>query len=345
VPFAGGPGIRFSGQARFHPRKYLAGVARAISDRGGMIFEHTSAEEFSDAPLSLKANGHTIKCGYVVVATHTPVVGNAGMIGATLFQTKLALYTSYVVGGRIEKGRLPDALFWDTAAPYHYLRIEPHRDHDVVIFGGEDHKTGQVDKTSACFERLERTMRAVADKVEITHRWSGQVIETPDGLPYIGETADRQFAGTGFSGNGMTFGTLTAMMATDRLLGVMNPWTDLFDPSRKKIVGGAWNYVTENKDYPYYLVRDRFAGAEGRSLREVPRGSGRVLSLDGKHVAVYRDADGSRTKRSAICTHMGCTVSWNDAERTWDCPCHGSRFKLDGSVISGPAESPLKRID
>jgi glycine/D-amino acid oxidase-like deaminating enzyme/nitrite reductase/ring-hydroxylating ferredoxin subunit len=345
VPLVGGPGVMFPDQARFHPRKYLAGVARTISDRGAMIFEHTAADEFSDEPLSVKANGHTIRCQYVVLATHTPLVGNAGVVSAMLFQTKQALYTSYVIAGRVPKGRILDASFWDTADPYHYLRLEPHRDHDVVIFGGEDHKTGQAIDTNECFARLEQTLASIVPDIDITHRWSGQVIETPDGLPYIGETAKRQFTGTGFAGNGMTFGTLTGMMAVDRLTRRKNPWSDLFDPSRKKILGGAWDYIKENKDYPYYLIRDRFAGTEGRSLRSVPRGSGKVLSLDGRQVAVYRDENGTVTKRSAICTHMACTVDWNEAERTWDCPCHGSRFKVDGAVVAGPAESPLEPVD
>ena len=340
VPLAGGPGIRFDGQARFHPRKYLAALARAVADRGGMIFEHSAADRFCDDPRSVTSNGHTLRCGDVVLATHTPLMGTTGLLSATLFQTKLSLYTSYAVSGRVAKGRVPDALFWETADPYHYLRIEPHRDHDVVIFGGEDHKTGQAADTSACFERLERTLASIAGEIQIAHRWSGQVIETPDGLPFIGDTAPHQFAGTGYSGNGMTFGTLAGMMAADRIMGRANPWSALFDPSRKTL-GGLWDYVKENKDYPYYLVRDRFAGTEGKSLRSVPRGSGRVLDLNGRAVAVYRDERGQVTKKAAACTHMGCHVEWNGAERTWDCPCHGSRFKPDGAVIAGPAESPL----
>ena len=243
VPFVGGPGVMVLDQARFHPRKYLAGVARTVADRGGLIFEHTTANEFCDSPLSVKANGHTIACQHVVIATHNPLVGNTSLTSATLFQTKLALYTSYVIGGTVDKGRIPDALFWDTADPYHYLRLEPRRDHDVVIFGGEDHKTGQASDTTACFDRLERTLHSMIGGIEVTHRWSGQVIETPDGLPYIGETAERQFVGTGFSGNGMTFGTLTGMMAADRVLDQKNPWTELFDPSRKSVRGGLWDYT------------------------------------------------------------------------------------------------------
>ncbi|MGH9144254.1 MAG: FAD-dependent oxidoreductase [Vicinamibacterales bacterium] len=344
VPFAGRPGIRFDGQARIHPRKYLAGLARAITDRGGMIFEHSAVDSFNDDPRSLACNGHTIACADIVLATHTPLMGNAGLLDASLFQTKLALYTSYAIAGPIAKGRVPDALFWDTTRPYHYLRVEPRRDDDLVIFGGEDHKTGQSPDTTQCFKKLEQTLTSLVGAIGITHRWSGQVIETADGLPFIGETAPHQFAGTGYAGNGLTFGTLGGMMAADRLAGRTNPWSALFDPSRKTI-GGLWDYLKENKDYPYYLVRDRFAGIEGRSVRAVPRGCGRVLHLDGGVVAVYRDARGSVTKRSAACTHLGCLVDWNGAERTWDCPCHGSRFKPNGAVIAGPAESPLADPD
>src|SRR5207248_8621955 len=179
--------------------------------------------------------------------------------------------------------------------------------------------------------------------VGITHRWSGQVVETPDGLPYIGDTADHQFAGTGYSGNGMTVGTLAGMMAADRVLGRRNPWSDLFEPSRTKILGALWDYIRGNKDYPYYLVRDRFAGAEGRSLRAVRRGSGKVLHLNGEKLAVYRDPSGTVTRVSATCTHMGCIVDWNEAERTWDCPCHGSRFKPTGQVVSGAVARTIPR--
>jgi len=344
VPFAARPGIRFENQARFHPRKYLAGLARAISDRGGMIFEHSAADAFCDEPRTVSANGHTIACGEIVLATHTPLMGTAGMLSATLFQTKLSLYTTYVVGARVAKGRIPDALFWDTEDPYHYLRLEPQAGYDLAIFGGEDHKTGQADDTTACFARLEAKLAAIAGDVEVLHRWSGQVIETADGLPFIGEMAPHQFAGTGYAGNGMTFGTLAGMMATDKIAGRANPWTALFDPSRTAI-RGAWDYVKENKDYPYYLVRDRFAGAEGKSLRAVPRGAGKVLDVNGKSIAAYRDEHGTLTQKSAVCTHMGCIVDWNEAERSWDCPCHGSRFKPDGSVIAGPAEAPLEGIE
>jgi glycine/D-amino acid oxidase-like deaminating enzyme/nitrite reductase/ring-hydroxylating ferredoxin subunit len=344
VPFVRSPGVRFEDQARFHPRRYLAGVVKAILAAGGHIYRRSAADEFSDEPRSVKANGHTITCDEIVLATHTPLMGNTKMVSAAAFQTKLALYSTYVVGGRAKKGVVPDALFWDTADPYHYLRIEPHQNFDFVIFGGEDHKTGQADDTNACYARLEQTLGEMVPGIDLTDRWSGQVIETPDGLPYIGDTAPHQFAATGFSGNGLTFGTLSAMMAADRILGRDNPWRELFDAGRTKVRGGLWNYIRENTDYPYYTIRDRFAGAEARSLRSIKRGEGKILERDGQKVAASRNSDGSVTMVSAICTHMGCVVDWNEAERTWDCPCHGSRFKPNGAVIGGPAETPLARV-
>lgn len=345
VPLVGGPGVRFDRQARFHPRKYLAGMVRAAVELGVRIYEKSDAREFSDSPLSVGANGHRITCDHIVMATHNPLTGNDSATGATLFQTKLALYTSYVVAGRVKSGRAPDALFWDTADPYHYLRLAPGEGNDVVILGGGDHKTGQVDDTVKCYERLEDRLRSLVPGVELTHRWSGQVIETPDGLPYIGEAAPHQFVATGYSGNGMTFGTLGALMACDRIAGRANPWAELFDVDRTAIRNGLWEYVKENTSYPYYQIRDRFAGDEAPSLGAIGRGEGQIVELDGQRVAAHRREDGSLVLRSAQCTHMGCVVGWNRAEKTWDCPCHGSRFQPTGEVISGPAESPLPPVD
>ena len=347
VPFMNTPGIEIGGQARFNPTQYLAALLARVHGGGSHVFEDTSVDEIkaddSGRPLTLPAGNHTITSDYVIVATHNPIIGRAGFLSASLLQTKLALYTSYVVAGRIPSGAIPDALFWDTSDPYNYLRLAGAK--DVVIYGGSDHKTGQAEDTRACFARLEADLERLVPAVTITHRWSGQVIETNDGLPFIGEMAPRQFAATGFSGNGMTFGTLSAMMATDAATGRSNPWRELFDIDRTKIRGGLWDYLTENKDYPYYIIRDRFAGAEGRSLRVLARGEGKLLDIDGERVAAYRSEDGAVTMKSPICTHMGCTVQWNSAERTWDCPCHGSRFSPKGEVLGGPAESPLADVE
>lgn len=344
VPLTGLPGVRYLNQARIHPRKYLAGVADALVSAGGRIFEHAEVAEFTKSPMKVRVGDHWVACENVVIATHNPIVGMAGFLGSTLLQTKLALYTSYVIAARVPRGRVPDGLWWDTGDPYNYLRLEPQRDHDVVIFGGEDHKTGQASDTDARYRRLEQRLLKFIPDAEVTHHWSGQVIETPDGLPYIGETAPHQFSATGYSGNGITFGTLAGLMMADAIVGRANPWTDLFEPGRKALTRGLWDYIKENADYPYYLIRDRFAGPDVDSLRAVRRGNGKIIKRDGKMVAAYRDDAGAITLRSARCTHLGCHVAWNPAERTWDCPCHGSRFKPSGDVISGPAESPLDDV-
>lgn len=344
TPFAGTTGVRFPNQAKFHPLKYLAGILRIIPGKGSHVFENSEVEDVEDDPLAVKANGRTVSCGYLVIATHVPLAGKAGMIGAALFQSKLASYTSYAIGAKAKKGSAPEALFWDTSDPYQYLRSDSHPRHDFLIFGGEDHKTGQDDEV-ARFKALEKRLGEIVPDAEVAYRWSGQVVETNDGLPYIGETAERQFAATGFSGNGMTFGTLAAIMACDNLEGRKNPWAELFDPHRKRLLGGAWDYIRENFDYPYYMVKDRVAGSEGTTTRGLRRGSGKILTLKGRRVAAYRNAREEVVALSPFCTHLGCLVGWNEAESTWDCPCHGSRFKPTGEVLAGPAETPLEKVD
>ena len=298
--------------------------------------------EVQEKPLAVTANGHTVTCDYLVIATHVPLMGKSGLLGAALFQSKLAPYTSYAVGAKLPKGTIPSALFWDTCDPYHYLRVDDHARHDYVILGGEDHKTGQVDDTEGCYHKLEHLLRRLVPKADINDRWSGQVIETNDGLPFMGESAEHQFVATGYAGNGMTFGTLAAIMASDAALGRKNPWQALFDVDRTKLLGGTWNYIKENLDYPYYMIRDRLSAAETKTLRGLRRGQGKIADLDGKRVAAYRDLQGAITTLSPFCTHMGCIVRWNSAESTWDCPCHGSRFKPTGEVLAGPAETPLE---
>jgi glycine/D-amino acid oxidase-like deaminating enzyme/nitrite reductase/ring-hydroxylating ferredoxin subunit len=344
VPFFDRPGVRFANQAKFHPLKYLSGLLKLIPGDGCEVYEHSDVTEFHERPHGVTANGHRLNCNYAVIATHVPLMGNSGLVSATFFQSKLAPYSSYAIGAALPKGAIPEASFWDTSDPYYYLRVEKRTANDYAIFGGCDHKTGQDTKTDERFASLESMLLEHIPGAKPDRRWSGQVIETNDGLPYIGETAERQFVATGFAGNGMTFGTLAAIMARDAALRQKNPWQDLFSVTRKKLRGGTWDYVKENLDYPYYLVKDRLKWAEGQSLDEVKRGEGKIIKLDGQKVAAYRDKEGRTSTVSAVCTHMGCIVHWNQGEATWDCPCHGSRFHPNGEVLAGPAESPLEPV-
>jgi Rieske Fe-S protein len=282
-----------------------------------------------------------VRCQRIVVATHVPIVGKTALLKATLLQTKLALFSTYAIGATLKRGALPHACYFDTAEPYHYLRVEPRGRQDYAILGGQDHKTGQKRGTRTCFAALEKLMRAMVSDALVDARWSGQVVETHDRLPYIGEHSEGQFIATGFCGNGITFGTLAGMMIRDAITGQKNPWRELFDPKRKNIRSGAWNYLRENADYPYYLAKDWLKRSEGKSVRSVSRGEGRIIRIHGERTAVHRDDDGRLSRVSPVCTHMGCLVNWNSAEKTWDCPCHGSRFRPTGEVIAGPAETPL----
>ncbi len=344
VPFMNRPGVKFTHQAKFHPYKYLAPLLKSIPGDGSYVFENTEASEVDEKPLAVHAGKNKIRCSYLIIATHTPLLGKTNLLKGTLFQSKLALYTSYVFGAKLPNATVPEALFWDTTDPYYYLRVDRHRGYDYAIFGGEDVKTGQEDDVEKTFSRLHKKLKEVLPKAEVQHRWMGQVVETNDGLPFIGENEGKQFVATGFCGNGFTLGTLSAMMARDRYLKRKNPWFDLFATNRKKFHGGTWRYFAENADYPYYMVRDRLAAAEGDSLGDLKTDEGKILRLDGKKVAAYRGKDGKVTLCSPVCTHLKCIVHWNAADKTWDCPCHGSRFKSDGEVFSGPAEEPLEKI-
>ena len=230
--------------------------------------------------------------------------------------------------------------------PYRYVRLDPGDGHDYLIVGGGDHKTGQPHDTEAVYRELEAVARALAPESAVDYRWSGQVVEPSDGLPFIGESAKGQFSATGYAGNGITFGTIAGIMAADWASEVVNPYTEVFAWQRTGLRGGgAGAVLSENIDYPLHRLHDVVSGPRDAAETGLAPGSGRVLQVDGAAAAVYRRPDGSFVRRSAECTHMGCHVAWNATEATWDCPCHGSRFTPDGEVLSGPAETPLSPLE
>lgn len=345
VPIFGLPGMRLSQQALFHPLRYLGAMLSTIDGAGSYVFEDTEVKSISDNGSPKVCTEHcSIDCHYVVIATHVPIVGKNSMARAMLLQSKLSPCSSYAIGAKLPPRSLPQALFWDTSHPYYYCRIHAEPTHDYVIFGGKDHKTGQIAHTQLCYDALEAMLLKHFPDAKVHRKWSGQVIETCDGLPLIGNLSERQMIATGFAGNGVTFGTISAMMACDLAQGRRNSWTAMFDPHRRSILTGTWDYVKQNMDYPYYMARDWLKPPEGRSLDVLQPGEARVIKMDGKRVAAYRDENGELSAVSAVCTHMGCVVHWNEAEKTWDCPCHGSRFRPTGEVLAGPAETPLQAV-
>ena len=319
-------------------------MPRALTAAGGRIFEHSEAEEFRDAPLAVKANGHWVSCEDIVIATHNPLVGIASMASATVFQTKLSLYTSYVVAGRVPRGTVPDALFWDTADPYRYMRLESHRDHDLLIAGGEDHKTGQAESTSACFDRLEQAVTARVPDITLTHRWSGQVIETPDGLPVHRQDDRPSVRRDRIRRQRHDVRDPGGDVIADAIQGRDEP-VDRARSSRAGPRCGAGCGSTSRRTPTTRTTCSAIGSAAPRAGRSatVKRGQGRVIEHHGEKVAAFRDSQGALTLRSAVCTHMGCVVGWNDAEGTWDCPCHGSRFTPQGDVISGRPKRRCQR--
>lgn len=343
VPGLHRPGVRVPNQGKFHVRKYLAGLLNAAVRRGVQIFEQSEASGFEENPKAVISNGRRIRCEHIVIATHALLSGLESTLSKNLLQTKLAAYNTYAIGARLPSGRMPEALYWDTNDPYYYLRIERMEGYDYAIWGGEDHKTGQEHDTESHFTRLREALLRILPEAEPDRRWSGQVIETYDGLPYIGCESTGQFLATGYAGNGMTFGTLAAMMARDAILGRKNPWSGLFDPHRKNLSASSiLEYVRENKDYPLCFIKDHLFGVEVESIDDIQPGEGKIAGINGSKLAVYRKPDGELVTLSPVCPHLGCIVAWNAAAQTWDCPCHGSRFGPTGQVMTGPAESSLE---
>jgi glycine/D-amino acid oxidase-like deaminating enzyme/nitrite reductase/ring-hydroxylating ferredoxin subunit len=346
--FGPGPVLRFPGQGQFDIHKYVAGLARAVERRGGRIFAHTHVGDVEPgaggAPHVVRAaGGRTVTAPELVVATNSPINDRYAM------HTKQAPYRTYVIAARVPRAAVPAAFYWDTRDPYHYVRWlrPPGADAaeggtDLLLVGGEDHKTGQAEGPEEdAFDRLERWTRERFPVEGVEYRWSGQVLEPVDFVAFIGRNPgdERVYIATGDSGNGMTHGTVAGLLLSDLVLGRPNPWVDLYDPSRVSLrAAGTW--LEENLNVAAQYA-DYVTPAEAGRAEEVPPGEGRVLRRGGQPVAVYRAPDGAVTERSAVCPHLFCVVDWNSAEKTWDCPCHGSRFAVDGSVVTGPSRAPL----
>jgi nitrite reductase/ring-hydroxylating ferredoxin subunit len=285
-------------------------------------------------------DGFSVRAGSIVVATNSPVNDRVAV------HTRQAPYRTFAIAARVPQASVPPGLFWDTADPYHYVRLQREDErHDLLIVGGEDHKTGQADDAVARYARLESWARLHFPMMqEVAFRWSGQVLEPVDGLAYIGRNPrddDNVFIATGDSGHGMTHGTIAGLLLTDLILERENPWAELYSPGRVRANRAAVaEFVRENVNvaaqYTDWLKRGDVAEVD-----EIAPGSGAVLQRGLQKLAVYRDPAGEVHERSAVCTHLGCVVRWNGDERSWDCPCHGSRFSPTGEVLTGPAKEPL----
>ena len=351
VPFKTVGAIQWANQGQVHATAYLAMLVDEAERRGVRLFEETRATNVHDASGTTPCIVHTdrfdIRCHDVVVAAHVPVNNRV------FLHTKIAAYRSYAmameVGTEPQRSPVPPGLFWDTDDPYHYTRIQETAGRTYLIVGGEDHRTGVESDTEESFARLLSYAETRYGTVPVPYRWSGQIIEPVDGLPFIGLNTGCQhvYVATGYSGNGMTFGTLAAMIVSDAILGRTSAYADLYAATRIKPLAAAYDYVSENALFPAHLVADRLSdhNVEDGSAASLQAGEGAILQSEGQgKVAVCRDRLGALHAVSAVCTHLGCDVAWNNAEQTWDCPCHGSRFSPEGRVINGPAVSDLSPI-
>lgn len=350
---AGGENIRslqFKNQGQFHILRYIKGLADAITNLGGVIYTEAHAENISKK--GAEVNGFTFSAEHIVVATNTPINDRVTM------HTKQHAYRTYVIAGKILKGTLPYALWWDTgdlnskwvSQPYHYVRLENFDEkYDLLIAGGEDHKTGQADEEDipevTRYEKLEEWTRKYFPMFdEVIYRWSGQVMEPVDSMGFMGKNPgdDNIYIITGDSGNGMTHTTIGAMIISDIITGKKNKWEDLYSPSRISIKAAGDFFKEAGNMAAQYL--DWIKATDLENTADLPAGEGGVLSSGLKKIAVYRDYDNTLTAFSAVCPHLGCIVKWNSDEKSFDCPCHGSRFAADGTVTNGPAIGNLSKL-
>ena len=336
--------LRYPRQARFHPLKYLGGLAAAIAARGGVFHSETvvrQIEEGDDGSVVATTDHGTITSRAAVVATNAPIVDTFAL------HTKMAPYRTYAMAFSIPRGAIADALYWDTLDPYHYVRLQPGEDgFDYLIVGGADHKSGEADDANARFDALEAWARNLIPAIkDETYRWSGQVLDTIDYAAFIGRNPGNRniYIHTGDSGQGMTHGVVGSLINSALIMGEEPKWQEVYEPGRKT-PSAIGNYLRENltavKNFAEYL-----APGELSSLDDLKPGHGAIVRRGLSKVAAYRDQAGVLQARSAACTHIGCHLHWNSFEICWDCPCHGSQFAVDGTALNAPAISSLTKVD
>lgn len=333
--------VRLGDQAQFHPIRYLQALARLVDGDGSHVFERsvvTRVHEGSPCTVTTDA-GRTVRAGSVVVCTNYPLLDRG------LFFARTEAARSYLVAARVN-GELPQAMAISVGEPVRSLR--PYRDPEGrswALVGGEGHLTGSAEASPQRFAALELFAREHLDVAEIPYRWSTQDAMPIDRLPYAGPytpVSRRLWVNAGHQKWGMTNATLGARIVADGIAGRASRYAETFDPNRVS-VRAVPTLAKAQATVGAHVIGDRLTPAEASSSAAVPTGGARIVRSGLDKVGVHRDDDGRLHGVSLRCTHLGCLVHWNAAERSWDCPCHGSRFGIDGEVLAGPAVAPLPR--
>ena len=338
--------LRFPNQGRFHPTRYLRGLAEAIVRRGGRIYADTAYvdhEEDQSGILIRTENAPSIRAGAAVFATNSPVNDKVTL------HTKYTPDRTYVVAARVPRGSVADILLWDTYEAYHYVRLqEVDEEHDLLIVGGEDHRSGEANDMGERLGRLaEWTRRRYPMFGEVEYSWSGQVLEPIDFMPFSGRNPGNRniYVHTGDSGQGITNGVAASLVIAALIEGENLPFAHILRPDRKTLSTTAAEEFVRGQAGVVKNLTEHLRPGEIASEEELAPGEGGIMRSGLSKIAVYRAADGQIIRRSAVCTHVGCIVHWNSFEKCWDCPCHGSQFAPDGEVLNGPAVSPLAGVD
>ena len=342
LPFPVLGAVRFDDQARFHPREYCQAMAAAVAGDGSVVLESTRVLDVdAGRPCTVRTDRGDLRAGHVVLATLLPFLDRGG------FFAKCHPTRSYAMAIRVD-GEATRGMYLSADTPTRSVRPHDGGDGTVLVVSGEGHKTGQDEDTTRRYAALEAWARDRYTVTSVDHRWSAQDFVPVDSVPYVGRLtrgSEHLSVATGFKKWGMTNGTAAAMILTDAILGRDNPWAAFFDANRVEVTASAREFVKENLDVAKRFVGDRLAGLAAPTVDDLAPGQGAVVRAGDRRVAAYRDESGVVHAVSPICTHLGCHVAFNAAERSWDCPCHGSRFDVGGRVLAGPAVKDLEPED
>lgn len=340
VPLSFTKAIRVKGQAKFQPVDYVTGLARVFEQLGGAIIQHCRVTGVENNEwVEVETTQGVFKARDLIYATHIPP-------GVNLVHLRCLPYRSYAMAVLLSDGKYPEDLSYDMYDPYHYYRTQIVDGLPYLIAGGKDHRTGDADNTEQCFLQLEATIRKHFAIADIKYKWSSQYYEPSDGLPYIGSLPGQPehiYVATGFGGNGMTYSHVAAAILEKLILDEGSPYIPLFDPNRLKPVAGFKNFMKHNITVVKDLVTGLLPAEKLESLTGLAHGEGRIVDYEDDKLAIYKDEEGKIHALHSLCTHLKCAVAWNSAERSWDCPCHGARYDIDGNVLNGPADRGLEK--